>query len=406
MKEATIMSETRFPGQCAGRKTEQPRQKLPDVDWIKNAIVSRGLLLAYCKKYLPGGRVDGHEWRCAGIGGGKGNRFTMALWGEHAGVGIDWPSHPGPGSKYDIIDAIEASEGLLRAEAIARAREDLGMPIEAFDRYAEPEKTPEERQHDAEKKARDVAAALLTWNECEDVIGTPAEAYLRGRGITRALPLSFRYHPKLGYWEYRAADGEANAKPKAVRLGYFPALVCKIQRADGSFCGIHRIYLAEQIDLATGEVTVGKASVATPKKARGDLIGGYILCCDEEEFAGKVAVTEGIEDACAAWDVYDMPAVAAVSAAGVAAIVLPEFVDEPVFLPDNDPPRRDREGNIMLKDGKPIYAGLDAATTAVNRLRSETCSPRIQKVRGPTGGEKDVNAVLLAEQAMAGKATA
>lgn len=393
--------------QRAARKTEQPRPKLPDGEQIKNAIIRNGLMLSFCQKYMPGGRVDGADWRCASRVGGKGNRVTMGLWGKNAGVGIEWPIWPGEGSGFDIIAVIRDSCGLLPSEAMAKAREESGLPLEAFAQYAEPVQTPEERQHDAEKKARDVAAALLTWNECEDVIGTPAEAYLRGRGITRALPLSFRYHPKLGYWEYRAADGEANAKPKAVRLGYFPALVCKIQRADGSFCGIHRIYLAEQIDLATGEVTVGKASVATPKKARGDLIGGYILCCDEEEFAGKVAVCEGIEDACCVPDVYDgMPAVAAVSAAGVAGIVLPDYITEPVFLPDNDPPRRDREGKVMLKDGKPIYAGLDAATAAVNRLRSETCSPRIQKVRGPTGGEKDVNAVLLAERAVAVKATA
>ena len=401
------MNQPYRSGQGAARKTEPPRPKLPEVDWIKNAIVSRGLLLAYCKKYLPGGRVDGHEWRCAGIGGGKGNRFTMALWGEHAGVGIDWPSHPGPGSKFDIIDAIEASEGLLRAEAIARAREDLGMPIEQFDRYAEAEKTPEERQRDEEKKERDVAAALLTWNECEDVIGTPAEAYLRHRGITRALPLSFRYHAKLGYWEYKAGDAETGAKPKAVRLGYYPALVCKIQRADGSFAGIHRIYLGEHTDPDTGEIYVGKAPVTAPKKARGDLIGGYILCCDEEEFAGKVGICEGIEDACCVPDVYDgMPAVAAVSAAGVGGIILPDFITEPVFLPDNDPPRRDRDGNVIIKDGKAQYAGLDNATAAVNRLRSETCSPRIQKVRGPTGKEKDVNAVLLAERTLSQKAPA
>lgn len=400
------MNETRYSGQSAGSRTEQPRPRLPDPEWIKNAIIDRGLMEGYCQKYMPGGKRVGHDWRCATKVGGRGNTVTMGLFGKTAGIGIDWTIWPGPGSGFDIIEVIREKEGLLRSEAIARAREDLGLPIEAFQQYAEPEKTPEERQRDTEKKQRDVAAALLTWDECEDVISTQAEAYLRGRGITRALPLSFRYHPKLGYWEYRAGDGEANAKPKAVRLGYFPALVCKIQRADGSFCGIHRIYLAEHIDPATGEVTVGKAPVATPKKARGDLIGGYILCCDEEEFAGKVAVTEGIEDACAAWDVYDMPAVAAVSAAGVAGIVLPDYITEPVFLPDNDPPRRDREGKIMLKDGKPIYAGLDAATAAVNRLRSEICSPRIQKVRGPTGGEKDVNAVLLAERAMAGKATA
>ena len=401
------MNETRFPGRRAGQKTEQPRPRLPDGEQIKNAIIRNGLMLSFCQKYMPGGRVDGADWRCASRVGGKGNRVTMGLWGKNAGVGIEWPIWPGEGSGFDIIAVIRDSCGLLPSEAMAKAREESGLPIEAFAQYAEPEKTEEERQRDAEKKARDVASALRTWNECVDIIGTPAEGYLRHRGVTRSLPLSLRFHPKLGYWERVKDDADLDGKPKWKMTGEYPALVGKVQRADGSFCGIHRIYLAEKTDPETGEVYFDKAPVGSPKKVWGDILGGYILCCDEEEFAGKVGVCEGIEDACCVPDVYDgMPAVAAVSAAGMAAIDPPEFVTEPVFLPDNDPAKRDREGNIMLKDNKPIYAGLDAATKAVVRLKPTHPGARIQKVRGPTGGEKDVNAVLLAERALAQKATA
>lgn len=401
------MSQPYRSDQRAARKTEQPRPRLPDGEQIKNAIIRNGLMMSFCQKYMPGGRVDGSDWRCASRVGGKGNRVTMGLWGKNAGVGIEWPIWPGEGSGFDIIAVIRDSCGLLPSEAMAKAREESGLPIEAFAQYAEPEQTPEQKQRDAEQKARDVASALRTWNECVDIIGTPAEGYLRHRGVTRSLPMSLRFHPKLGYWERVKDETDPDGKSKWKMTGEYPALVGKVQRSDGAFCGIHRIYLAEAADPDTGEVYFGKALVGSPKKVWGDVLGGFILCCDEEEFAGKVGICEGIEDACCVPDVYDgMPAVAAVSASGVRGIVLPDYVYEPVFLPDNDPPKRDREGNVIIKDGKPIYAGLDAATAAVNRLRSETCSPRIQKVRGPTGKEKDVNAVLLAEKALNQKATA
>lgn len=388
----TAAAGKRFPDR-------KPDRRLPEVAEIKQAIIDRGLMEAFCREFLGSGRRERNEWVCGAVDGSAGNSFTFALSGHYAGVGWERAGN----EKYDIIDVIEASKSMNRAEAIALARHMLAMPVEEFVAYAPKEPTAEELAREEEKRQRDVAAALLTWDECVDVVGTDAEAYLRGRGITRSMPLSFRFHPKLGYWEWREAE-QPGGKGKSVRLGYFPALVCKIQRADGSFAGIHRIYLSEIADPKTGEVTVGKAPVPQPKKARGDLrSGGYILCCDEEEFAGKVGVCEGVEDACSVPDVYDMPAVAAVSAAGVKNIILPEYVTEPVFLPDNDPAMRygsgPKAGELILnRDGKPQYAGPDAAAAAVARLKPTHPGARVHKVRGPTGKEKDVNAVLLAEK--------
>lgn len=390
----TAAAGKRFPDR-------KPDRRLPEVSEIKQAYIDRGLLEDFCREFLPIGRRIRDEWVCGSLDGDKGGSFTFGLAGPYAGVG--WERNGG--MKYDMIDVVEANRSIPRPEAIALARHMLAMPVEEFKAYVPKEKTAEELALEEEKRQRDVAAALLTWDECVDVVGTDAEAYLRGRGITRSMPLSFRFHPKLGYWEWREAE-QPGGKGKSVRIGYFPALVCKIQRVDGSFAGIHRIYLSEIADPKTGEITVGKAPVPQPKKARGDLSkesGGYILCCDEEEFVGKVGVCEGVEDACSVPDVYDMPAVAAVSAAGMKNIVLPEYVTEPVFLPDNDPAMRygsgPKAGELMLnRDGKPQYAGPDAAAAAVARLKPNHPGARVHKVRGPTGKEKDVNAVLLAEK--------
>lgn len=390
----TAAAGKRFPDR-------KPDRRLPEVAAIKQAIIDRGLMESFCREFLGGGSLvknpSGNEWVCGAVDGTPGKSFTFGLSGRYAGVGWERAG----GEKYDIIDCIEASKSLNRAEAIALARHMLAMPVEEFEAHVPKPPTPEELAREEEKRQRDVAAALQTWNECVDVVGTDAEAYLRGRGITRSMPLSFRFHPRLGYWEWREAE-QPGGKGKSVRLGYYPALVCMIQRADGSFAGIHRIYLSEIADPETGEVKIGKAPVPQPKKARGDLSkesGSYILCCDPDEIAGKVAVTEGVEDACAAKTVYDMPGIAAVSVAGVRNIILPEWIAEPVFLPDNDPVKRRPDGSLWLnRDGNAQHVGLDAAVFAVARLKPKHPGARWHKVRGPTGKEKDVNAVLLAER--------
>ncbi len=361
------------------RKKLTYEKRLPAVDVIKDAI-HQGRLEDFCREFLPSGKRDGKDWRCGAEDGSAGKSFTMCLTGSNAGVGIDWATR----QKFDIIDCIQANRNMTRAEALALARHRLKIPVdELMTSYSPQEKTPEELAIEAEKKAKDIAAALKIWNETADIIGTDAETYLRRRGIERSLPTSLRFHPRLSYWDM----GEDN---KPVFVGNFPALVAMVQRADGSFCGVHRIYLA-----AGGD---GKANVRAPKKARGDIIGGAIRCCDDDEITNEVGITEGIEDALSIPSLYDgQPAWAAVSARGVAGILLPEWITHPVFYPDNDPPQKKKNGELRLnKNGQPIYPGLDACTEAVARLKSGTCSPRITRIRGG----QDANAVLMAESGL------
>jgi hypothetical protein len=360
-------------------KNDPMRYRLPEVTEIKKAIIDKGLLESFCREFLKGGRKDGKFWRCGAIDGSAGDSFTMRLYGPEAGLGYDWALK----KSYDIIDGIEASAGMTLNEALATARHRLAMPIEEFADYTPREKTAAEIDAEAEKKRKGIADALKIWNETSDIIGTDAEAYLRMRGIDQALPVSLRFHPKLGYW-----DNGAEGKP--VFVGNFPALVCMVQRADGSFCGVQRIYLAPG--------GVGKAPVRAPKKARGDILGGAVRCCDDEDIRGELGICEGIEDALSIPGLYDgKPAWAAVSARGIAGVELPAWVTHPVFFPDNDPPQRKKNGDIALnKYGKPIYPGPDACAEAASRLKSETCHPRISLIRGG----KDANAVLMAENGL------
>jgi hypothetical protein len=49
-----------------------------------------------------------------------------------------------------------------------------------------------ERRQQAARKAEH---AKRLWQEALPIVGTAAEAYLRARGITRALPHTLRFHP-------------------------------------------------------------------------------------------------------------------------------------------------------------------------------------------------------------------
>ena len=90
-------------------------------------------------------------------------------------------------------------------------------PAEAARRHAE-------QRAEAEKKARQ---AMAVWTESQPIGGTVAEAYLRGRGLTCALPETLRFHPAC--WHI-----SAQRLPALVAVSYTHLDVYKRQRFDGT----------------------------------------------------------------------------------------------------------------------------------------------------------------------------
>lgn len=82
-----------------------------------------------------------------------------------------------------------------------------------------------EREAKAEASKR-AEQAKRVWQEAQPVEGTPAAAYLRGRGITCDLPRTLRYHPETWHG------------PTARR---YPALVAAVQGA--ALPAIHRTFI-------------------------------------------------------------------------------------------------------------------------------------------------------------------
>ena len=199
----------------------------------------------------------------------------------------------------------------------------------------------EAQRQGAEKKARQ---AKSVWDEALPIHGTIAETYLRGRGITCALPDTLRFHP--GCWH-----------PSAKRL---PAMVARIDRADRF--AVHRTYLR-----ADG---CGKAEAEPSKAMLGAVAGGAVRLAEGRD---ALAVAEGLETApslscgllrgsVAIW--------AALSTSGVARLRLPPRAGKLIVVADGDAP------------GKAAGHEMAERATALGWAGLSPCSPPLM---GETG---------------------
>ncbi len=111
--------------------------------------------------------------------------------------------------------------------------------------------------------------ARTIWRNAAPVEGTPAESYLRARGLHLTIPASFRF-ARLPYG-------------KRGRL--YPCIVAAVASVDNRLIGIQRTYL--------NDAGTGKAAVPKPKLSLGHVSGGAIRLAPA---AAEMAVCEGAED--------------------------------------------------------------------------------------------------------------
>lgn len=171
-----------------------------------------------------------------------------------------------------------------------------------------------ERRADAMKRA---AQAERLWSEAQPITGTPAETYLRGRGIDCALPATLRFH------------GQAWHGPTARRL---PALVALVEGGDGF--AVHRTFLRPD--------GAGKAGLEGGDKLMlGGTQGGAVRLTGG---AAWLVAGEGIESTLSlACGLLDGPATlwAALSTSGLRGLRLPARPGRLTIACDGDPPGRE-----------------------------------------------------------------
>ncbi|WP_317629346.1 DUF7146 domain-containing protein [Sphingomonas nostoxanthinifaciens] len=127
-----------------------------------------------------------------------------------------------------------------------------------------------------------------------------------------------RFHPRC--W-YRPSEDDAPGTPDV-----FPALIAAVTDEDGSITGCHRTWLAPDGS--------GKAPIATPRRAMGDLLGMGVRFGN----ASPVMLAgEGLETMLSLRNVISAPAIAGLSAPHLAAVLFPADLHRLYVARDDDP---------------------------------------------------------------------
>ena len=259
---------------------------------------------------LGGGRWHGRYGTC--FCPAHDNRRTPALVVSNATDGrLLAHCHAGCDFTADILPALR-HRGLVSGGGAGKAWPRL-----------DPEAVERRRREDEAAARKRADAAQRIWNEAQPAAGSPVESYLRGRGITAALPDALRYHHAC----WHGPSGRT-----------LPAMVSAVKFAGAGAFGlpvsaIHRTYLEPD-----GYGGWRKARVEPSKMMLGDTRGGHVeLKALGADF--PLVVCEGIETGLSLLSgLLERPVSvwAALSTSGVAALHLPSAPGHLLVAPDGD----------------------------------------------------------------------
>ncbi len=166
----------------------------------------------------------------------------------------------------------------------------------------------------AQSDAAKVEACRRIWRESRAVVtGDPVSAYLLRRTGIDAVPGCIRFHPAL---PYRHDDGSVTRHP---------AMVAKVQNADGQGVAIHRTYLTSNGD---------KADVPTVKKIVGSLPPSSAVRLFPA--SSNIGIAEGIETALSASVSFGVPVWSCISAGVMEKWTPPPGTERVHIFGDND----------------------------------------------------------------------
>ena len=293
---------------------------------------------AVCRHYLSAGRRYDNYWLIGDVHNTPGRSLYVRLHGGQDGRGRAGKWTDGAtGQHGDLLDIIRESLGLQDFRDVAdEARRFLSLP------HSDPRSAPDRDRsrafsHDTSGQASGNAEAARRLRAMSrPIAGTLAETWLRHRDLTRLPDLSsLRFHPNC----YYRADADTPTQT-------WPAMIAAVTDLDGRVTGIHRTWLARD-----GK---GKAPVAMPRRAMGDLLGHAVRF---GAVSDVLAAGEGIETVLSLHEVMpDLPLAACLSSAHLAAMVFPPTLRRLYVLRDDDP-AGDRA--VMTLQARTQEAGIE-----------------------------------------------
>ncbi|MBZ0229043.1 MAG: toprim domain-containing protein [Bauldia sp.] len=288
------------------------------------------------RHYLSNGRREGRYWTVGDVRNTPGRSMFVRLSGPDSGPGAAGHWTDAASAEYgDLLDVIRESCGFIDFRDVAdEARRFLSLPRPPPARTERPVLTPAGRI--------DAARRLFTMSM--PIAGTLAEVYLRRRGIA-SLPgtTALRFHPGC---YYRQPDGTTLT---------LPAMIAAVTDHDGGITGVHRTWLDPH-----GR---GKATIATPRRAMGALLGNGVrfgFDGQPETERDVIAAGEGIETMLSLRMLMPpMPMIAALSAAHLGALFIPSGVRRLYIAADADGAGRDGTRRLGARARE---AGIEALT--------------------------------------------
>jgi hypothetical protein len=230
----------------------------------------------------------------------------------------------GCGAHGDVIDAAMKLGNLDFMTAVQRLRDDAGITRELTpDEVAALDIQRREREAaEAAELAVKVGQAAAIWKAAVPVIGTPAETYLRGRGIDPARLVAKAWPHTLRY-STSAMIERPNDRPMA-------ALVVAVGSRAGEFKGLQRIFLRPNGTPAL------KADGDKLKLSLGDIRGNSAKFAAAADSAGRWGIAEGGENAIAAQQLYHFPVEAGISSGNMQNVTPPNWAKHVTIFADHD----------------------------------------------------------------------
>jgi putative DNA primase/helicase len=163
----------------------------------------------------------------------------------------------------------------------------------------------------ADPDRRDRGAAARLWAAAHPIAKSPADAYLRGRGLTLEVS-DLRYHSRTPYG-------------RAAQAIFRPALLAAVRDGSG-LIAVHRTFLDPR--------SAKLADLPLPKRALGRLGEGAVRLRPPRQ--GLLGWAEGIENAMAATLLTGIPCWATLGTERFARAALPSSVQRLILFLDND----------------------------------------------------------------------